>query len=73
MKNSHKGTYSPKRLHIELNKKPAAVFLKYFAAKIVTVKTHPGFRACGLHCKAPGCSSILKPNDINKSVAQHGR
>jgi hypothetical protein len=28
MKNSHKGTYSPKRLLIELNKKPAAVFLK---------------------------------------------
>ena len=73
MKNSHKGIYTPKGLQIELNRKPAAVFLKYFDAKIVTVKGHVGFGACGLHCKAPGCSSILKPNDTNKSVAQHGK
>lgn len=73
MKNSHNGIYSPKGLANELNKKPRAVFLQYFVAKIVTVKDHAGFGACGLHCKAPGCSSILKPNNINQSVAQHGK
>ena len=43
MKNNHKGIYTPKGLQIELNRKAAAVFLKYFQAKIVTVKGHVGF------------------------------
>jgi hypothetical protein len=73
MKNSHEGIYSPKGLVIELNKKPGAVFLQYFVAKIVTEKGHAGFGACGLHCKTPGCCSILKPNNINQSVSQHGK
>ena len=68
MKNSHKGIYTPKGLQIELNRKPAAVFLKYFDAKIVTVKGHAGFGACGLHCKAPGCSSILKKRVATEDV-----
>ena len=73
MKNSHNGIYSPEGLVIELNRKPGAVVHKYFEVKIVTKKDHAGFGACGLHCKAPGCSSILKPNNINQSVAQHGK
>ena len=52
MKTSHDGIYSPKGLETELNRKSAAKFLEYFDAKIVTVKGHAGFGACGLHCKA---------------------
>ena len=73
MKTSHDGIYSPKGLETELNRKSAAKFLKYLNVKIVTVMGHAGFGACGLHSKAPGCTSILKPNNINQSVRQHGK
>lgn len=73
LKKEHLGTYSPKGLVTELNRKSGAVFMQFFDAKIVMKKGHAGFGACGLHCKAPGCGTILKPNAINQAVAQHGK
>ena len=45
LKKEHLGTYSPKGLVTELNKKKGAVFMQYFDAKIVMKKGHVGFDA----------------------------
>ena len=73
LKHEHAGTYTPKGLITELNKKPGAVFLQYFEPVIVKDKGHAGYGACGLKCKAPGCPTILKPNATNVAVKQHGK